>query len=215
MRSAGNFHPEWGYLAPAPSFMRSVRIALVATAIGATAGAVVVVSLMDRPGANDDNSSIAAHALVTTSAPVVAAPAAAALPPGKATATAQAATPAKSRPAQGAQETSAASDEFRPGLKTALDPVIAANASKADTAPAASPPPHASEALAADGAPPAEAVPIIATDTTAANSAGKRHHEGYLARRRWQAASNGKKHPRGNNHGFASLFHFFGSPFDN
>jgi hypothetical protein len=70
MRSAGNFHPEWGYLAPAPSFLRTARVALVATAIGATAGAVVVVSLVVHPGANDENSSIAAHALVTA-APLV------------------------------------------------------------------------------------------------------------------------------------------------
>jgi hypothetical protein len=38
MRSAGNFSPEWGYLAPAPSFARTARVVLVATAIGATAG---------------------------------------------------------------------------------------------------------------------------------------------------------------------------------
>lgn len=81
MRSAGNFHPEWGYLAPAPGFMRTARIALVATAIGATAGAVVVVSLAARPGSEDDNASIAAHALVT-SAPVITSPVArAAAPP--------------------------------------------------------------------------------------------------------------------------------------
>ena len=72
MRSAGNFHPEWGYLAPAPGFMRMVRIALVATAIGAVAGAVVVVSLIERPGSNDN--AIAAHALLTR-APVIASPA--------------------------------------------------------------------------------------------------------------------------------------------
>src|SRR5579862_127421 len=45
MRTGGNFHPEWGYLAPAPSFMRTARIVAVATAIGATAGAAVVLSL--------------------------------------------------------------------------------------------------------------------------------------------------------------------------
>jgi len=73
MRSAGNFHPEWGYLAPAPSFMRTVRVALVATAIGAVAGAVVVVSLVERPGSNDD-TAIAAHALLTR-APVITTPA--------------------------------------------------------------------------------------------------------------------------------------------
>jgi hypothetical protein len=72
MRSAGNFHPQWGYLAPAPSFLRGVRVVLVATAVGATAGAAVVVSLLERPGADADNS-IAAHALVT-SPPVAAAP---------------------------------------------------------------------------------------------------------------------------------------------
>jgi hypothetical protein len=72
MRSAGNFHPQWGYLAPAPSFLRGVRIVLVATAVGATAGAAVVVSLLGRPGADADNS-LAAHALVT-STPVTATP---------------------------------------------------------------------------------------------------------------------------------------------
>jgi len=49
MRFAGNFHPEWGYLAPAPNFMRTARIVAVATAIGATAGAAVVLSLVERP----------------------------------------------------------------------------------------------------------------------------------------------------------------------
>ena len=66
MRSAGNFHPEWGYLAPAPSFLRTLRIALVATAIGATAGAAVVVSLVERPASGAADSSLAAHALVTS-----------------------------------------------------------------------------------------------------------------------------------------------------
>ena len=70
MRSAGNFHPEWGYLAPAPSFMRTARIVLVAMAIGATAGAAVMISLVQRPAADAANTSIAAHALVT-SVPVV------------------------------------------------------------------------------------------------------------------------------------------------
>jgi hypothetical protein len=70
MRSAGNFHPEWGYLAPAPSFMRTARIVLVATAIGATAGAAVIISLVPRPSSDSANTSIAAHALVT-SVPVV------------------------------------------------------------------------------------------------------------------------------------------------
>lgn len=67
MRSAGNFNSEWGYLAPAPSFMRTVRVVLVATAIGATAGAAVVLSLIDRPSIDHDKTaSIAAHAIVTS-----------------------------------------------------------------------------------------------------------------------------------------------------
>jgi hypothetical protein len=71
MRSAGNFHPDWGYLAPAPSFMRTARIVLVATAIGATAGAAVMISLVQHPATDPANAPIAAHALVT-SLPVVA-----------------------------------------------------------------------------------------------------------------------------------------------
>ena len=78
MRRAANFNPEWGYLAPAPSFMRSARLVMVALAIGATAGAAVVFSLLDRPVAEE---SVAARTLVQTpvaspsamvSAPVVA-----------------------------------------------------------------------------------------------------------------------------------------------
>ncbi len=60
MRFAGNFNPEWGYLAPAPSFIRTVRIAVVAAAVGATAGAAVVFSLVDRPVAEE---SVAARTL--------------------------------------------------------------------------------------------------------------------------------------------------------
>ncbi len=64
MRSVGNFNPEWGYLAPAPSFIRTVRIVVVAAAVGATAGATagaaVVFSLVDRPTAEE---SVAARTL--------------------------------------------------------------------------------------------------------------------------------------------------------
>ncbi len=62
MRFAENFSPEWGYLAPAPRFMRTARIALVAAAIGATSGAAVVFALIDHPAA--EASSIAARTLV-------------------------------------------------------------------------------------------------------------------------------------------------------
>jgi hypothetical protein len=73
MRSAGNFHPEWGYLFPAHSFIRSLRVALVSIAIGATSGAIVVISLVERPGSNDENRPLAAHALVAE-VPIIAAP---------------------------------------------------------------------------------------------------------------------------------------------
>ena len=44
MRHSANFHPEWGYLAPAPSFMRTVRLVLLASAVGLTLGAGAVFS---------------------------------------------------------------------------------------------------------------------------------------------------------------------------
>jgi hypothetical protein len=76
MRSTGNFSPEWGYLAPAPSLLRTVRVVLVATAVGATAGAGVVLSLVDHSTGDGEQVSAAAHAIVTSAqaAPVQAAP---------------------------------------------------------------------------------------------------------------------------------------------
>jgi hypothetical protein len=61
MRHAGKFNPEWGYLAPAPNFLRIARVFVVAAAIGAMASAAVVFSLMDRPAAE---ASVAARTLV-------------------------------------------------------------------------------------------------------------------------------------------------------
>jgi hypothetical protein len=215
MRSAGNFHPEWGYLAPAPSFMRSVRTALVATAIGAIAGAVVVVSLVSHPGANDNNSSIAAHALVTTNAPVVAAPAVAALPFGKAAAAtlAQAPTAAKLQPAQTA---SAAPSAPKSEVETATQPAIAASASEAAAASATSQAPISAAELP-DDASPTDAAPAVAADTPGAAAAAVRRHrvESYQARRRWLAANNNAKKHWHDNHGLAALFHIFGGPFAN
>jgi hypothetical protein len=49
MRSTRNFHPEWGYLAPSPNFVRTARIALVAVLVGGMAGASIVLSLVVRP----------------------------------------------------------------------------------------------------------------------------------------------------------------------
>ncbi len=56
-----SFHPEWGCLVPAPSFLRTVRTVLVATAVGATAGGGVVLSLVDRSAGQ---TSVAERTLV-------------------------------------------------------------------------------------------------------------------------------------------------------
>jgi hypothetical protein len=61
MRLVGNFNPEWGYLAPAPSFMRTVRLIVVAGAVGATASAAVVFALARQPTSEE---SVAARTLV-------------------------------------------------------------------------------------------------------------------------------------------------------
>jgi hypothetical protein len=62
MHFAGNFHPEWGYLVPAPGFVHTARIVMVAALVGATAGAGLVVSLGGRPGEIGD-LSVAARTL--------------------------------------------------------------------------------------------------------------------------------------------------------
>src|SRR6516162_573456 len=62
MRHDRNFNPEWGYVAPAPSVMRTARLIVVAVTLGATAGAATVFSLLDRPAAEE---SVAARTLVT------------------------------------------------------------------------------------------------------------------------------------------------------
>jgi hypothetical protein len=78
MRHAGNFNPEWGYIAPAPNFLRTARFFVVAAAIGATASAAVVFSLMDRPAAE---TSVAARTLVQPVVPARSAPLVAQLQP--------------------------------------------------------------------------------------------------------------------------------------
>lgn len=74
MRFADNFNPEWGYLAPAPVFMRTLRLVVVAAVIGASAGGAVVFSLIERPGAEE--TSVAARTLAqpANSAAAVSAP---------------------------------------------------------------------------------------------------------------------------------------------
>jgi len=218
MRSAGNFHPEWGYLAPAPSFMRTVRIALVATAIGAVAGAVVVVSLVERPGSNDD-SAIAAHALLTR-APVIATP----------TVVSNANVPAVARPAPSSapQRSQSSVAAAAPSVPTATAPpqaVVAAQPSPVasdatpDKADSISPPlPLAAptDSAIASTAPVAgdtrsEADATVAPDTATESPipakrsvVKRRHYEPYRrpetvgTRNRWR-----------DNGGFAPLFRLF------
>jgi hypothetical protein len=61
MPHAMNFHPEWGCLAPAPSFLRTMRTVLVATAVGLIAGGGVVFSLA---GQSAGQMSVAGRTLV-------------------------------------------------------------------------------------------------------------------------------------------------------
>jgi hypothetical protein len=61
MRESTNFDPEWGYLAPAPSFIRKARVVLVAAAVGATMGAGVAFSRVSQQA---DETSVAARTLV-------------------------------------------------------------------------------------------------------------------------------------------------------
>jgi len=61
MRFAGVSHPEWGYLAPQPSFLRTTRLMAIAAAVGAVAGSGVVFALVDRPVGE---TSVAARTLV-------------------------------------------------------------------------------------------------------------------------------------------------------
>src|SRR5215472_13710946 len=61
MRENANFHPEWGYLAPAPSFIRKTRVVVVAAAIGATIGAGVAFSRVSHQAVE---SSVASRTLV-------------------------------------------------------------------------------------------------------------------------------------------------------
>lgn len=209
MRSAGNFHPEWGYLAPAPSFMRTARVALVATAIGATAGAAVVVSLVARPGANDDTTSIAAHALVTA-APIVNSPAVSASPIDA---------PIDKAPAAGAIASVSKPNAIpAPPAAAPASPIgeapaagTVASASKLSAAPAAPAnvaalveTPQAAEAARASERPDAVAAPEAAPVKRA--EVKKRRMTSPEAARRWQAESTKRWRE---NRGFGPLLRLF------
>jgi hypothetical protein len=212
MRSAGNFHPEWGYLAPAPSFVRTLRIALVATAIGATAGAAVVVSLMAHPASRTADSSIATHALVTA-VPAVNSAAAAVAP----AAVQSAAVPAPAAivpapPAAATPQPASASGEIAGAsahLGSAAPPQQIASAPNLPTGAAPAHTAHIEEPAAA---PVHEDIAVASEGGANKKPALKRHHvAGYEAIRRWQS-----KKPHHNRRGFGPLFRLFsfrGSPF--
>ena len=176
MRSAGNFHPEWGYLAPAPSFMRTARIVLVATAIGATAGAAVMISLVQHPATDAANGPIAAHALVT-SVPVVAEAPLPAEPVDEPLVT-QTPTPATTQsvvavtapPAEAAP--SLASNPVSASKPKAIVPPAQASGSVAELAGPASP---VSAALAEAEASPAAAPDKTVTEPQAPSKQTKKH----------------------------------------
>lgn len=217
MRSAGNFHPDWGYLAPAPSFMRTVRIALVATAIGAVAGAVVVVSLVERPGSNED-TAIAAHALLTR-APVIKTPAVASRPIAPAV---PKTTPTHLQPSVASAAPSAPPAVTAPAGAAAapLAPNATANArpSKADSINPPLPLPAPNDAAVAAVAPVGEAAPAlagtaaVAPDTAAEarapakRSAAKRRR--YEPAYRRQETAGARSHWRDSG-GFQPLFRLF------
>lgn len=64
MPHGGNFNPEWGYLAPKPGFIRTLRAVLLAGAIGTVGGMAVAAALVARPAAD---VSVAARTLVQPS----------------------------------------------------------------------------------------------------------------------------------------------------
>jgi hypothetical protein len=73
MHRAKSFHPEWGYVADANSFTRIMLIVIVATGIGATASAGVVLSLVDFPTGQASvpsrTSATPVHSAVSAPAP--------------------------------------------------------------------------------------------------------------------------------------------------
>jgi hypothetical protein len=68
MSHVRSLHPEWGFLAPPQSFTRTIRILIVASALGATAGSGVMLSLVDR---SRDETSVAARTLATQPRPSI------------------------------------------------------------------------------------------------------------------------------------------------
>ena len=178
MRFAGNFHPEWGYLAPAPNFMRTARVVVVATAIGATAGAAVVLSLAERsaPGAVADagKTMVVVHSLVQpaeaaapATAPVAAAAPAPVVAPIAAAAPVAPAAPAKVQASIQPSAAAAAPVTRQPSAPpvTASAPPPAPSESRTVSTSAA----PASVAALSESPPVTEASPPAATNNAAAS----------------------------------------------
>lgn len=231
MRSAGNFHPEWGYLAPAPSFLRTLRVVVVATAIGATAGAAVVISLVERPTAGGADRSIAARALVTVAPATVAA---------SNSAMVQRVTAPVHKPVVAlapvneskAVMAAAAAAPLRPRTTAVNGPAMPAVGGPADTIAAAAPrstpiaKPQSTPSVAALTVPEAmtESAPTSMHDATAiapeATPAKKAVRHRYVRNepiRRWRSESEARERWR-HDGGFGPLLHLFsfrsGSLFD-
>jgi hypothetical protein len=166
MRSAGNFSTEWGYLAPAPSFARTARVVLVATAIGAIAGAGVVFSLVDRP-AEPEKTPLAGRAIVTSvRATAIASPTLAANGPAVTGGAASAALP--SSPTQSPANLEAP----RSAVAVTMPPTPPASPTS-PTAPRIAPPIAASSPIAAPAlARPAPTRPASLTRSVAAHPPG-------------------------------------------
>jgi hypothetical protein len=194
MRSAGNFHPDWGYLAPAPSFMRTARIVLVATAIGATAGAAVMISLVPHSATDAADGPIAAHALVTSMPVVAEAPA-----PAPLDETVAAQPPAPAAPQMQAAAPPASATVSKPNTIASSPAQASASVATLAGSPSASATPTQAEAQA--GASPGE---TVAEPEPAPKQAKKRRTAGYdptrPAAKKWT-----NKRP------FDPLFHLFSS----
>jgi hypothetical protein len=179
MPFAENFHPEWGVLAPTPNFVRTIRTVLVATAIGATAGAGTVLALMDRPVAEARN-------------PVQDAPAMVMLAPSPASAT----TTGTVTPSTA--ETSAASAALTELNSAPPAPDKIDKASRDGTA--ATPPP--SEAASVRPEPPLPA--IAAAENETGKGAAKKHRKTVHRRHRIQDAYFGRD--RGGERGYNTAY---------
>jgi hypothetical protein len=197
MRSGGNFSPEWGYLAPAPSFLRTARIVVVATAVGATAGAGVVLSLIEHPTPEVSTTAAAAHAIVT-SAQAAPAPVAASIatkevvtpakPPAQVQASAQPMAPVQPAPVVAARPTqipaspnpvtqnpvtqSVVTQVPAPPAPAAPAPVVAVQPVSPDVAPAVTSTPGVplaapSVAALTEGSPATDMTPAQTPDETA------------------------------------------------